>query len=239
MSIDRNASEALTEAGTSAALFAALEEAAAGDARRLGTLDRLRQSCDHLVAGGSRLSLSDIEAHCRSAFQAGPRAQTISNDKGLLAYVEARRSAIASLQNRKRAGTLDQGVEEILDPDLRARMRVLVEEYRLLRERQRILTHGLARLHPPLDLEAILLGRPSVGSESTAARCGRATAAQAAALQGLVEVLCDTAKLGRLGLETDHGDIVGRGMKETLIDDKHLRLLQALVQILVGDHESE
>ena len=136
MSGDRRASEApAAEAGTSATLLAGLEKAALGDARRLGTLDRLRRACDHLAGEGRHLlSLRDIEMHCRSAFGAGPRAQTISNDRALHAYVEARRRAIASPGNRKPTGTLDQGVEEILDPDLRARMRVLVEEYRLLRD---------------------------------------------------------------------------------------------------------
>jgi hypothetical protein len=39
-----------------------------------------------------------------------------------------------------------------------------------------------------------------------------------------------------LGLESDHGDIVGRGMKETLIEDAQLRLLEALIRTLTKEH---
>ncbi|MEA2728054.1 MAG: hypothetical protein QOF70_2529 [Acetobacteraceae bacterium] len=222
--------------GTSAALLVALEEAASGDTRRLATLDRLRQACDHLVAARHHLSLRDIETHCRSAFNAGPRAQTISNDKGLHAYVEARRSDIVNTEQRKPAGTIGQAVEEIIDSDLRARMRVLVEEYRLLRDRYSILTRGLARLYPPLDLDVVLLGRHRIVGASNVGQSARVTVAEVEALQQLVAVLRDSERLGRLGLESDHGDIVGRGMKETLIEDAQLRLLEALIRTLTKEH---
>jgi len=222
--------------GTSAALLVALEEAASGDTRRLATLDRLRQACDHLVDDRHHLSLRDIETHCRSAFNAGPRAQTISNDKGLHAYVEARRNDIVNTEQRKPAGTIGQAVEEIIDSDLRARMRVLVEEYRLLRDRYSILTRGLARLYPPLDLDVVLLGQHRVTGASTVGHSTRVTVAEVGALQQLVAVLRDSERLGRLGLQSDHGDIVGRGMKETLIEDTHLRLLEALIRTLTQEH---
>jgi hypothetical protein len=227
------------DAGTSAALLVALEEVASGDTRRLATLDRLRQACDYLVSEKRDLSLRNIETYCLSAFDAGPRAQTISNSKGLHAYVEARRSDIIKVAQRKPGGTIGQAVEEIIDPDLRARMRVLVEEYRLLQDRYRLLTRGLARLYPPLDLDAVLLGRHEVNGISTVGPRARATVAQVRALQELVAVLCDPERLGRLGLESDHCDVVGRGMKETLIEGTHLRLLEALIKTLTEGYSVE
>lgn len=218
------------EAGTAAALLATLVEAAHDDERRLGTLDRLRRACDHFAGEGRRFSLRDVEAHCRSIFGAGPRAQTISNDAGLHAYVEARRREVAFPRRRRSAGTLDSGVEEIPDPDLRARMRALVEEHRLLRERHRVLIRGLACLSPPLDLDAVLCGAGHGNFLPTEGRPAEINHEQVQALRELVSVLRDPACLSRIGLEVDGGDVVGRGMRETLIEESKLKLLEALVE---------
>ena len=240
MSIDWPSPDPLPpQTGTSTALLAALEVAASGDSRRLATLDRLRQACDHLGGENHQLSLREIETHCRSAFNAGPRAQTISNDKGLHAYVEARRSEIANTAKRKPAGTIERAVEEIVEPDLRARMRGLVEEHRLLRDRHRILTRGLARLSPPLDLDVLLLGRHRMDGSATIPRSTRVTVAEIGALQELVAVLRDLERVGRLGLESDHGDIVGRGMKETLIEYAQLQLLVQLTKTLAEEYNTD
>ena len=222
------------EAGSSAALLAALSDAAAGDERRLGTLDRLRDACDHLVGKGRCFSLRDIEAHCRSTFGAGPRAQSISNNSGLHAYVEARRREAAFPQRRKLMGTLDRSVEEIPDPDTRARMRALAEEHRMLQKRYHILTQGLAHLSPPLDLDVVFGGKRDSDAVTPSGLRVKITEEQVRALRGLVAVLRDPVQLQRLGLEVDAGDVVGRGMRETLIEQKGLEALEALLKGLGG-----
>ncbi len=231
---DRAAGTMQPEAGSSAALLTALSDAAGADERRLGTLDRLHRACDHLVEAGRCFSLRDIENYCRSAFGAGPRAQSISNDSGLHAYVEARRREAAFPQRRKPMGTLDRSVEEIPEPDIRARMRALVEEHRVLRKRHHILTQGLAHLSPPLDLDAVFAGKRDSNAVTTSGQRIEVTGEQVRALRGLIAALHDPIRLQRLGLEVDAGDLVGRGMREMLIGQKQLEALDALLKAL-GD----
>lgn len=144
----------IAAAPSAIALYEGLVAEANGNSQSLGMLHRLKQACEALVAGGRDSSLKDIEAY--------------SNDRGLRAYVDARRSEAELIRRGRPRSPLDQDIEAIPDMDLRSRMRVLVEDYRLIQKRFRILTEALAKLELPVDLDALLRGErkpaTSVGS---------------------------------------------------------------------------
>ena len=97
-----------TPAGSAAeVLYKGLATAASSNAQRLGTLHRLKQACDALVAGGKDFSLKDIEAYCKETFSKGPNAQSISNDKALRAYVDSRRGEADLARRGKPRSPLD------------------------------------------------------------------------------------------------------------------------------------
>lgn len=214
-------------------LYAALEAAANGNKQRMGTLHRLKQACDVLVGAGKDFSLRDIEAYCKVTFSKGPNAQSLSNDKGLRAYVDSRRSE-ADLQRRgKPKSPLDQDIESIPDPDLRSRMRMLVEEYRLTQKRFRILREGLTKLNPPLDMDGLVKGR-ELAMPTILPTGANVEGRQIDALRRVVTTLRDVAKLNRAGLQVECGDVVGRGLRETLAEDRDIALLGSLLVALGG-----
>lgn len=217
---------------TGAALYESLVAAANGNSQRLGTLCRLKQACEAMVAGGRDFSLKDIEAYCKSTFSKGPNAQSISNDKSLRAYVDARRSEADLARRRTPRSPLDQDIEAIPDLDLRSRMRLLAEDYRLAQKRFRILTEALAKLDSPLDVDALLRGvrQPAIGGSP--ALPAMVTANQVAALKRLVAFLRDPERLRRAGLNYDRGDVIGRGLRETVADACDVALLETLLAAL-------
>ena len=219
-----------TPAGPAAeVLYKDLATAASGNAQRLGTLHRLKQACDTLVARGKDFSLKDIEAYCKETFSKGPNAQSISNDKALRAYVDSRRGEADLARRGKPRSPLDQDIEGIPDLDLRSRMRLLAEDYRLLRKRFRILTEALAKLNPPLDLDILLSGRPVAQPEKSAALSARIPDDQVAALRRVVGFFRDAERVRRAGLDVDSGDIIGRGLRETVVEERDIVLLETLL----------
>lgn len=225
----------ITAPPTAERLYAGLEAAAKGNKQRMGTLYRLKKACDALVAAGRDFALRDIEAYCKGTFKKGPNAQSLSNDKSLRAYVDARR-AEADLRRRGRPRSpLDQDIESIADPDLRSRMRMLAEDYRLTQKRFRILTEGLAKLDPPLDLDQLLRsGKPAaaIAHDSGAGTSIVIDAGQIEALDRMLVTLRDVEKLNRAGLMIDAGDVVGRGLRETVFEDRDIALLEHLLAAL-------
>lgn len=225
-------SHAATISPTAEALYAALEVAAKDNKQRMGTLYRLKQACDALVATGRDFALRDIEMYCKATFGKGPNAQSLSNDKALRAYVESRR-AEADLRRRGRPRSpLDQDIESIADPDLRSRMRVLVENYRLTQKQFRILTESLAKLSPPLDLDRMLRGSDMPAAVAADTTSSGIDHAQLEALDRMVTTLRDVEKLNRAGLTIDEGDVIGRGLRETVAEDRDIALLEQLLATL-------
>ncbi|NFV79068.1 hypothetical protein [Magnetospirillum aberrantis] len=218
---------------TAAALYDGLIAAANGNAQRLGTLHRLKQACDALVAGGKDFALKDIEVYCKATFGKGPNAQSISNDKALRAYVDARRGDADLARRGKARSPLDQDIEAIPDLDLRSRMRLLAEDYRLQQKRFRILTEGLAKLTPPLDLGVLLSGgHPAAGAQTPEALNARVTDDQVAALGRVVGFFLDAERVRRAGLDVDGGDVIGRGLRETVAEGRDITLLETLLSAL-------
>lgn len=218
---------------TAAALYDGLMAAANGNGQRLGTLHRLKQACDALVAGGKDFALKDIEAYCKATFSKGPNAQSISNDKALRAYVDARRGEADLVRRGKARSPLDQDIEAIPDLDLRSRMRLLAEDYRLQQKRFRILTEGLAKLTPPLDLGVLLSGgHPAAGAQTPAALNAHVTGDQLAALGRVVGFFLDAERVRRAGLDVDGGDVIGRGLRETVAEGRDITLLENLLSAL-------
>jgi len=222
----------IAAAPSAIALYEGLVAAANGNSQRLGTLYRLKQACEALVADGRDFSLKDIEAYCKTTFSKGPNAQSISNDRRLRAYVDACRSEAELIRRGRPRSPLDQDIEAIPDMDLRSRMRVLVEYYRLIQKRFRILTEALAKLELPVDLDALLRGerKPATSVGSTLGPV--ADADQVAALKRLVGFLRDPERLRRAGLDVDGGDVIGRGLRESVADARDIALLETLLAAL-------
>lgn len=219
---------------TADSILQQLQAAAEGNKQRMGTLHRLVQACRALAAKGSDFSLRDIEAYCKTTFSKGPNAQTISNDKALRAYVDALRNE-ANLQRRGRAkSSLDQDVEAITNPDLRSRMRVMVEDCRLVQKRFRILTEALSKLNPPLDVGFLLSGKRALGAQPLFANNTSVSSDQVEALTRLTRLLRDEQRIRRAGLNLDEGDIVGKGFRETLISRTDIAYLESLATALTG-----
>lgn len=222
----------IAAAPSAIALYEGLVAAANGNSQRLGTLYRLKQACEALVADGRDFSLKDIEAYCKTTFSKGPNAQSISNDRRLRAYVDACRSEAELIRRGRPRSPLDQDIEAIPDMDLRSRMRVLVEDYRLIQKRFRILTEALAKLELPVDLDALLRGerKPATSVGSTLGPV--ADADQVAALKRLVGFLRDPERRRRAGLDVDGGDVIGRGLRESVADARDIALLETLLAAL-------
>lgn len=215
---------------TAEALFEGLEAAARDNKQRMGTLYRLKQACDALAATGKEFALRDIETYCKTTFGKGPNAQSLSNDKALRAYVEARRTEADGRRRGSPRSPLDQDVESIADPDLRSRMRVLVEDYRLTRKRFRILTESLAKLTPSLDLDRVLRGGEVFAVTDIAS--SMIDPRQLEALDRVISTLRDVEKINRAGLMIDDGDVVGRGLRETIAENRDIALLEQLLTTL-------
>ena len=225
----------LTQVGpTAAGLYEGLVTAANCNSQRIGTLHRLRKACEAMVAGGKDFSLKDIEAYCKTTFGKGPNAQSISNDKGLRAYVDACRNEADLARRCRPRSPLDQDIESISDLDLRSRMRLLAEDYRLVKKRFRILTEALQKLNPPLDLNAVLRGERQPAAGNGPAPAAMAAADQVAALKRLMAFLRDPERLRRAGLDIDGDDIIGRGLRETVADGRDVALLGTLLEALEG-----
>lgn len=218
---------------TAMALYEGLTASANGNAQRLGTVHRLKLACDALVAGGKDFSLKDIEAYCKATFSKGPNAQSISNDKGLRVYVVARRGEADLARRGKPRSPLDQDIEAIADLDLRSRMRLLAEDYRLVQKRFRIITEALARLNPPLDLNVLLGGgSPAAQSATPTALSACVADDQVAALRRVVCFFRDAERVRRAGLDVDAGDVIGRGLRETVVEGRDIALLETLLSSL-------
>lgn len=222
----------IAAAPSAIALYEGLVAAANGNSQRLGTLYRLKQACEALVSGGRDFSLKDIEAYCKNTFSKGPNAQSISNDRGLRAYVDACRSEAELIRRGRPRSPLDQDIEAIPDMDLRSRMRVLVEDYRLTQKRFRILTEALVKLELPLDLDALLRGERKPATSVGSASGPVADVDQVAALKRLVGFLRDPERLRRAGLDVDGGDVIGRGLRESVADARDIALLETLLAAL-------
>lgn len=214
---------------SSAQLYDILKTKAQGNQQRTGSLHRLKQACDALVAAGTYFTLRDIEVYCQTRFKKGPNAQSISNDQSLRDYVYARRNE-CNLQHRtKSRSSLDHDVDAIPDLDLQIRIRLLVEKYRITQKRFRILTQALGKLKPALDLDTLFMDEKATESLGKTSQVSRD---QIDALQRVLSVLCDPERLRRAGLEVDSGDIIGQGLRETVVEAQDIELLQMLLKVL-------
>ena len=152
-----------------------------------------------------------------------------SNDQSLRDYVNARRNE-CNLQHRaKSRSSLDQDVDTIPDLDLRIRIRLLVEDSRMAQKRFRILTQALGKLKPALDLDTLFTNDKATESQGQTSQVSRE---QIDALQRLLSILRDPERLRRAGLEIDSGDIIGQGLRETVVETQDIELLQMLLKVL-------
>lgn len=223
---------------TAAAIYMSLEELGRGNKQRMGTLFRAKQACDSFVSNGKDFTLRDIEDYCRNTFGKGPNAQSISNDKFLRAYIDARRGEIG-LKRKKSRSSLSSDIEEINDIDLRIRMRLLVEDHQQTQKRLRILTEALSKLIPPLDLDLILTGKNRVSLIEKIEPHASLDNMQLRALQRLVNILKNEEQIRRMGLDVDMGDVISRGLRETFIDAGDIQLLRKLLLVIGQDTNNE
>ncbi|NFV79071.1 hypothetical protein [Magnetospirillum aberrantis] len=107
---------------------------------------------------------------------------------------------------------------------------MLVEDYRLTRKRFRILTESFAKLTPSLDLDRMLRGGEVFAATDIAS--STIDRRQLEALDRVISTLRDVEKINRAGLMIDDGDVVGRGLRETIAEDRDIALLEQLFATL-------
>lgn len=203
--------------------------------QRISTLDRLVRACDVLCTAGKDFTLRELEEYCRDTFGKGPNAQTVSNDQGLRAYVEARKNEMGVKNSPKPNSALNHDIESIPDLNVRSRIRLLAEDYRLTKKRLRILNESLRELSPPLDLDDLFCINGKSKSVQNDKVDPIASSAEIVALETITSFLIDGGRLRRAGLDVDDGDIVSRGLRETIITAKDLNLLANLLAKLTKE----
>lgn len=214
-------------------LFKDMVQIANNGKQRLGTLARLKEACDVLVSQGKDFTRNDIQIYCKRTFNMGPNAQTIYNDKSLDRYVEARKSEATLRKRRKAPVSLQQQIESIEDLELKSHLRVLYDDRITLRKKLEMISSALANLNPPLDLEFIFTGRsaPELKRETNIMAVDER---YKIALSHVLKQLLENSTVVRFGLDVDDGDIVSRGMRETLISKVELDLLSELYRLIGG-----
>ena len=206
-------------------------------ARRQASLTRLVEACDYLITKGP-IKLSGIEAFIvkSSGRGAGPKAQTISNEKsrdlGMHHYVEARNRerlvAGRSAGLQRGVGTkLDvvRMIETIDDMDVRTEMRDLVDRAKLAEAALARAKHVLKTFRPGVDIDAFLAGREPNRPESSGALDTRNTAS----LIRVINILTDNGRLLNCGLAYEEGRVRRRiGTRDELVDVDTMATLVAL-----------
>ena len=203
--------------------------------QRKGTLDRLVHACDALCARGRSFTLRELEKHCLTVFGKGPNAQTVSNDNGLRTYVEARRTEVGVKKTPRQRSELAYDIENISDPTVRSRMRLLAEDYRLVKKRLRLLTESLSKLSPPLNLDEIFSDKSNTTLVKKSNDSSLASQSEIHALETVIAVLLDDVRVRRAGLDMDESDIVTKGLRETFIAGKDISLLSGFLAKLIKD----
>ena len=221
-------------APTAADIYNNLEIAASGKKQRIDTLHRLKNACDMLVESGKDFSLRDIEDYCKKTFNKGPNAQSISNDGSLRAYADSRRKEADLTRRGKYRSPLNQEVENIPDLDLRSRMRLIVADYNLVKKQYRILTEALSKPNPAMNLDMLYQGKAQDKLAPTTTTDEKINSEHLGALSQLVAILGDQKFLHRIGLDTDSGSVISRGLRETFINMNDIKLLNNLLVILGG-----
>lgn len=214
------------ETSTAESIMAALVHEATNDRRR-ETLARLRAACQALMTKARPIKIKDIEREVVQTHgkDAGPKAQTISNERdrplGMYHYVmacERERLAMPSSMNKtgrpaKRQDAVEGAIHKIKDMDVRSAMfdlhdRCLLAEKELARAKALLKT-----LTPGADVAALIEGK--IESALPPAMSGH----HRDALTRLLDVLSDNTKLAAVGLINDGKRIKRKtGTGDELID---------------------
>jgi hypothetical protein len=227
------------DTSTSESIMDALVREATNDRRR-ETLARLKAACQVLITKARPIKIKDIEREVVQAHgkDAGPKAQSISNEKdrllGMYHYVmacERERTALPSAMNKtgrpaKRQDAVESAIHKIKGMDVRSVMfdlhdRCLLAEKELARAKALMKT-----LNPGADITALIEGKLPAAKNDTLL-----SLEQRGAINDVVSALTDNARLGQVGLIND-GKRVKRkgGTGDKLIDATSIEVLRAIAK---------
>jgi len=226
----------MDNSNNSASFFEHLVNIANNGKQRLATLERVKEACDVLVSHGKDFSHMDVEVFCKRKFNKGPNAQTLYNDKNLDKYIKIRKSEVSLRKNKNTPISLSKQIETIEDLELKSRLRLLYEENEIKGNKIRMISSALARVHPPINIANLFSETPTVQTNENTAPFF-ASEPQRNALAKLLRLFFHKPTINRYGLDVDSGDIVSRGLRETLISKSDLDLLVQLY-LLVGGADS-
>jgi hypothetical protein len=229
------------ETSTSESIMDALVREATNDRRR-ETLARLKAACQVLITKARPIKIKDIEREVVQAHgkDAGPKAQSISNEKdrllGMYHYVmacERERTALPSAMNKtgrpaKRQDAVESAIHKIKDMDVRSVMFDLHDRC-LLAEKELATAKALMKTFKPgVDVTALVEGKlpdPNVRTD------GFLSLEQRGAISDIVNALTDNARLAQVGLINDGKRVKRKGWTgDELIDATSIEVLGAIAK---------
>ena len=193
--------------------------------RRKGTLSRLKDACDALVARGAPLTLKEIEREVEKLHGkgAGPKAQSLANKTGadLRRYVELREAERAealpgmSKVPKDIVGLLRSGKA---DQALTAKVLSITSELKRTRDELKRAKALLAAGLPGFDPTASLISAATAGSGSFLTPSGEPPAC----IRELAEILADPRKLAAVGLLREASGRIRRngGTEDSLLSPR-------------------
>ena len=206
--------------------------------KKAASLARLKEACDALSKKGGQLRLADIEREIvkRHGSGAGPKAQSIANDKeGMRRYVDAREREIQSSGQPGGRRPANQSfallLDSVKDQDSRSRLLELHDRCRIAETSFARAKALLTSLEPGADIDALLAGRSS-GLVMT--RKISADPEHVDALRSLAGILGDEKKLAAAGLVREPGGRVRRksGTGDELVPPSVITALDAMSKAL-------
>lgn len=213
--------------------------------KRRATLARLKEACD-AIEPHKEISGVAIEAYCKTHYKAGPRAQSVANDRkkrgrpgylGMWHYVEARKGEQTLAGKRRRpASTLD-AIDAIDDPDLRAQLRDLYDQSHLNALAAQRAKSLFARTMPGVNFEDWIEAWKEGDGAVVLPRSGAAPVRpeHVQALADAVRALTDPETLDRCGLVYDGKRVKRKGGTEAPLLGLHVvTRLADLHQALAG-----
>lgn len=184
------------------------------------------------------LSRISREIQKKHGSDAGPKAQTISNDPdGLLRYVDARKrearrvsESLGSPRARKRGADFDLIYGAINDSDARIRLNDLQDRCFLAEKSLDRAKAVLKLASPGVDPDALLAGVPCQPQQAGL------EAKEIAALKELALILSNTVKLANFGLTRDQNGRIWRksGTGDVLFSPALTNAIEALSKRLSG-----
>jgi hypothetical protein len=215
------------------------------DDKRKATLKRLKEACD-AIAPHKEITGMAVEAYCKQFHNAGPKAQSIANDKrktgqpdylGMWHYLEARKREQDFGRRRRRMPLTLDAIDQIDKPEQRALARELYDQSQVNARAVLRAKSLFARIAPGVNFDDwIAAYREGTGPiVLPASGAPPVKLEHLKALEDAVRSLTDPVTLDRCGLHYD-GKRVKRkgGTGEALLGPNVVMYLIDLHRVLTG-----